>query len=165
MAESRIVSYDPMTKQIHWFFHRHEDDKRVDVHEHVYNFLNHLILHCPEENFKMTRYYGYYSNKNRPLREKIYKLYGKIKKKRKIKTSEERKKLLKRKRDDLKYRCHMIQSYCKDPILCTCGEIMKSCGQYNPFEGGKRNDRRYRNKSIRSMGKLERGRDIGVLRS
>ena len=77
---------------------------------------------------------------------------------------EERKKLLKRKLDDLKYRCHMIKSYYKDPILCTCGEIMKPDGQYNPFEGGKKNDRRYRNKSIRSMGKLERGRNIGVPR-
>lgn len=73
MAESRIVSYDPMTKQIHWFFHRHKDDKRVDVHEHVYNFLNHLILHCPEENFKMTRYYGYYSNNDARIKTVLMK--------------------------------------------------------------------------------------------
>lgn len=92
MAESRIVSYDPATKRIHWFYHRHEDDKRIDVYEHVYNFLNNLILHCPEENFKMTRYYGFYSNKNRPLLEKIYELYGKVKKRRRIKTTKERKK-------------------------------------------------------------------------
>jgi hypothetical protein len=24
----------------------------------------------------------------------------------------------------------MIQSYCKDPILCTCGEVMKPNGEY-----------------------------------
>lgn len=165
MAESRIVSYDPSSKQIHWFYNRHKNDKRVDVHEHVYDFLNRLILHCPEKNFKMTRYYGFYSNKCKPLLEKIYELYSKKVKKRKIKTSQERKKLLKKKLDDLKYRCHMIQSYCKDPILCSCGEIMKPSGQYNPFEGGKKNDRRYRNRSIRGMGKLERGRDIRVLRT
>ena len=122
----------------------------------VYNFLNHLILQCPEKNFKMTRYYGFYSNKCRPLLEKIYELYGKKAKRRKIKISQERKKLLKKKLDDLKYRCHMIQSYCKDPILCSCGEVMKPSGQYNPFEGGKKNDRRYRNRSIRGMGQLKR---------
>lgn len=26
MAESRIVEYNPHTKQIHWFYHRHQDD-------------------------------------------------------------------------------------------------------------------------------------------
>lgn len=40
----------------------------------------------------------------------------------------------------------MIQSYCKNPILCTCDDVMKPNGEYNPFEGGKPNDRRYRNK-------------------
>lgn len=89
MTESRIVSYNPTTKRIHWFYHIH-DDKRIDVHEHVYNFLNNLILHCPEENFKITRYYGFYSNKNMPLLEKIYEFYGKVKKRRRIKTSKEK---------------------------------------------------------------------------
>ncbi|WP_187117137.1 transposase [Candidatus Stoquefichus massiliensis] len=62
----------------------------------VYNFLHHLILHCPEKNFKMTRYYGFYSNKSRPLLERIYELYGKKVKIRKIKTSQERKKTSKK---------------------------------------------------------------------
>lgn len=110
----------------------HEDDKRVDVHEHVHDFLHHLILHCPEKNFKMTKYYGFYSNKCKLLLEKIYELYIKKAKRRKIKTSHERKKILKQKLDTLKYHCNMIQSYCKDPILCSCGEIMKPSGQYNP---------------------------------
>ena len=29
------------------------------------NFINNLILHCPDENFKMVRYYGFYSNRNK----------------------------------------------------------------------------------------------------
>lgn len=39
MAESRIVEYNPDTKQVHWYYHRHEDDERVDVIEHVYSFI------------------------------------------------------------------------------------------------------------------------------
>jgi len=39
MAESRIVAYNPQTKQIHWFYHRHKDDERIDVHEHVCSFI------------------------------------------------------------------------------------------------------------------------------
>ena len=49
---------------IHWFYHRHEDNKRVDVRESVYSFLNKVLMHCPEKNFKMVRYYGFYSNKS-----------------------------------------------------------------------------------------------------
>ena len=29
---------------IHWFYHRHEDNKRVDVTESVYSFLNKVLL-------------------------------------------------------------------------------------------------------------------------
>ena len=53
---------------LHWFYHRHEDNKRVDVRESVYSFLNKVLMHCPEKNFKMVRYYGFYSNKS----EKTY---------------------------------------------------------------------------------------------
>ena len=85
MAESRIVHYNPKTKQIHWFYHRHQDNQRVDVHEHVYDFIKKVIIHCPNENFKMTRYYDFYSNKFKPTIEKIYELYGrKVKKKSKL---------------------------------------------------------------------------------
>ena len=157
MAESRIVSYNEKTKQIHWYYHKHEDDTRVDVHQHVQYFLNDLILHCPDENFKMTRYYGFYSNRYRPTLDKIYEIYG-IKKKRKLKTTKERKEIIKKKCEALKYRCNMIQSYQKDPILCSCGSQMVYSYTYNPFEGGISNDRRYREDCIRKSRRLERGR-------
>lgn len=158
MAESRIINYNEKTKQIHWFYNKHEDGERVDVHQHVYYFLNDLVLHCPEENFKMTRYYGFYSNRYKPTLDKIYDLYG-IKKKRKLKTWKQRKTIYKKKIEEFKYRCHMIQSYQRDPIRCSCGDIIKYSHTYNPFEGGKPNDRRYREDSIKRSWRLDRRRN------
>lgn len=143
IAESRIIKYEDDKKMIRWWYNRHEDEKYVEVYEPVEQFLNNLILHCPDENFKMVRYYGFYSNKNKPLLEKIYALYG-IEKKKHIKNIKERKKELKRKLEHFKYRTHMIESYAKDPLLCTCGAIMKYEYTYDPFEGGTPNDRHYR---------------------
>ena len=153
MAESRIVEYNPQTKQIHWFYNRHEDDERVDVHEHVYSFIQKVIRHCPNENFKMTRYYGFYSNKYKPMLDNIYELYGK-KKKRKLRTLKQRKEIYKNKINKLKYRYHMIKSYSKDPIRCKCGELMLYAYSYNPFEGGISNDRRYREKCLNEVRRL-----------
>ena len=153
MAESRIVEYNPDTKMIHWFYNRHEDDERIDVKEHVYCFLQKVILHCPNENFKMTRYYGYYSNRFRSSLDKIYELYG-IKRKKHIKNTKERKEIYKKKINELKYRSHMIKSYSKDPLLCKCGELMIYSYSYNPFEGGTVNDRQYRQKCLHELRRL-----------
>lgn len=110
MTESKIVEYNPKTKQIYWFYHRHADDERIDVHEHVYSFIQKVIRHCPNENFKMTRYYDYYSNKFKPALDRIYELYGR-KKQKKIKTSKQRRKIYKNNINRLKYRCQIYESY------------------------------------------------------
>ena len=52
-------------KMIRWWYNRHEDEKYIEVYESAENFINNLILHCPDENFKMVRYYGFYSNRNK----------------------------------------------------------------------------------------------------
>lgn len=91
MAENHIIKYEDDKKIIKWWYNRHEDEEYVEVYEKVEDFINNLILHCPDENFKMIRYYGFYSNKNKPLLEKVYELYG-IKKKKHIKNLKERKK-------------------------------------------------------------------------
>ncbi len=71
----------------------------------------------------MVRYYGFYSNRNKKLLEKIYELYD-IKKKKRIRNLKE-KKYLKNKLDHLKYRTHMIESFQKNTLLCSCGNLMK----------------------------------------
>lgn len=100
-------------------------------------------------------YYGFYSLKNRKLLEKVYKLYDrKIKKH--VKNIKQRKIELKNKLNKLKYRTHMIQSYERDPLLCSCGSPMKFEVSYNPFEGGTPNDRHYREKCLISSRNLAR---------
>lgn len=91
MAENHIIKYEDDKKIIKWWYNRHEDEEYVEVYEKVEDFINNLILHCPDENFKMVRYYRFYSDKNKPLLEKVYELYG-IKKKKHIKNLKERKK-------------------------------------------------------------------------
>lgn len=163
MAESRIVEYNPQNKTIKWFYHDHKDEQRKDMYQHIHTFLHNLILHCPEQNFKMTRYYGFYSNKNKDVLETIYTLYGN-KKKKPIKNTKQRKKLLKKKLEQLHYRTHMIQSYQRDPILCSCGTTMEYSYSYNPLVGGLINDRQYREKCLTNTRRLDRRRTTSLLR-
>lgn len=155
MAQSRIINYHPTTKQIHWFYDDHKTKERVEVKEHVHTFLNNLILHCPEENFKMVRYYGFYSNKSKKLLNHVYELVG-SKKRVPIKNWKERKKDIEEKLKKLTYRNHRITCFNKDPILCKCGKLMTYVESYNPFEGGGINDRRYRESCLRQINELRR---------
>ena len=147
MAESRIVKYDDINKTVHWFYHRHEDDKRIDVIEPVTSFINNVVLHCPERNFKMVRYFGFYANKSLKTYDRMAKLVGK-KLKRKVQYKKERAAAAKINKEKTHFRYYMIQSFQRDPLLCTCGEIMNYAETYDPFEGGIKNDRRYRNGCI-----------------
>ena len=92
MAENRIIKYEDDKKMIRWWYNRHEDEKYIEVYENAENFINNLILHCLDENFKMIRYYGFYSNRNKKLLEKVYELYE-IKNKKHIRNLKERKKI------------------------------------------------------------------------
>lgn len=147
MAESRIVKYDDINKTVHWFYHRHEDDKRIDVIEPVTSFINNVVLHCPERNFKMVRYFGFYANKSSKTYDRMAELVGK-KLKRKVQYKKERAAAAKINKEKTHFRYYMIQSFQRDPLLCTCGEIMNYAETYDPFEGGIKNDRRYRNGCI-----------------
>lgn len=147
MAESRIVKYDDIHKTVHWFYHRHEDEKRIDVIEPVETFINKVILHCPNKNFKMVRYFGFYANKSSTTYDKMAELIGK-KTKKKTQLKKERQAIAKRNKEKTHFRYNMIQSFQRDPLLCSCGEIMVYVETYDPFEGDMKNDRQYRNKCI-----------------
>ena len=54
MAENRIIKYEDDKKMIRWWYNRHEDEKYIEVYERAKNFINNLILHCLDENFKMV---------------------------------------------------------------------------------------------------------------
>lgn len=147
MAESRIVEYNNKTKMIHWFYNRHEDDERVDVTERVEKFIQRVIRHCPDDNFKMTRYYGFYSNRSEKHYNRMAELLAHKKKKKTI-YKKERQAIAKRNIQKTHFRYFMIQSFQRDPLKCRCGSFMQYLETYNPFEGGKKNDIPYKEKCI-----------------
>lgn len=63
IAESRIIKYE--NGKVRFWYQRHEDDKRVEEEIDVEEFIGRIIMHVPERNFKMVRYYGIYSRNNR----------------------------------------------------------------------------------------------------
>lgn len=158
MSESRIVDYNPTTKHIHWYYHRHEDEQRVDMYQHIHTFLNDLLLHCPEKHFKMVRYYGFYSNKNKSTLDTIYEALG-IKKKKAMKIWKQRKEIIKEKKKQYLYRNHMIESYQVDPILCSCGALMTYVESYIPDTGESFSNRKYREECLYDIRRLKRRRD------
>ena len=132
---------------LHWFYHRHEDNKRVDVRESVYSFLNKVLMHCPEKNFKMVRYYGFYSNKSEKTYNRMVELLShKLKRKEELKKA--RRAMIEKRQKELHFRYNMIKSFLRDPLLCECGEIMEYQESYDPFDGDDKNDRNYRNRKI-----------------
>ena len=163
MAESRIVEYNDTTKMIHWFYNRHEDDKRIDVTERVERFIQKVIRHCPDENFKMTRYYGFYSNRSTRHYNRMAELLA-HKQKKETQYKKERQAIAKIQIQKTHFRYFMIQSFQRDPIKCRCGMIMNYAETYNPFEGGRKNDIPYKERCIYTS-KYLRSQTISARRS
>ncbi len=59
IATSRIDNYDGDLVTFH--YNRHEDNKLIYETVPVLDFMQRLIRHIPEKNFKMIRYYGIYA--------------------------------------------------------------------------------------------------------
>ena len=59
IATSRIDKYDGNNVTFHYT--RHEDDKTIEECIPAMDFIKRLIIHIPEKNFKMLRYYGIYA--------------------------------------------------------------------------------------------------------
>ena len=73
IALKRIDSYDG--EQVTFHYNRHEDGVFVRTTIPVLDFMQLLIQHIPEWNFKMTRYYGIYARHRKsdpPLRRAIH---------------------------------------------------------------------------------------------
>ena len=74
MAQSRIIDYDG--SYVTYYYERHEDGKRIEEKVHAYEFIEKLIMHIPDKNFKVVRYYGIYAKKHKHS-DKIFKLLNK----------------------------------------------------------------------------------------
>lgn len=63
IAESRILKYDGTN--VTYKYTRHEDNKTIIETVHAYEFIKKIIIHIPEKNFKMIRYFGLYSRRSK----------------------------------------------------------------------------------------------------
>lgn len=149
MAESRITDYNTDTNTVSWYYNDHTDEQRHDITEPATSFINKLIIHIPNKHFRTVRYFGFYANAAQEKLSKIHELLGS-----KNKTT---KQLRHKKREEalnkLKFRTHLIDSYNRDPIKCSCGNTMIYSGSYEPLKGEK-NDRPYREKCLNEMREL-----------
>lgn len=104
MAQSRIINYDGT--YVTYYYERHEDGKRIEEKVHAYEFIKRLILHIPNKNFKVVRYYGIYAKTHKQA-DKIFKLLNKSQ-------IEIRNQLR-------KWNLSIELSFGYDPTICDCG--------------------------------------------
>lgn len=111
MAQSRILDYDGQF--LTFFYDRHEDNKRITEKIHAFDFIKRLIIHIPDEQFKMIRYYGLYS------KEYIHSslLY--------LMDSREKRNF---RRKHAHWRARLLLAFGIDPLYCTCGNKMDLIG-------------------------------------
>lgn len=89
IAENRIIDYDG--KRVTFWYERHEDNKRVEETLEAEEFIGKLLMHVPDRQFKMVRYYGVYSRRSKKKAKQIMKSKNKVMKKSNIaKTFEDR---------------------------------------------------------------------------
>ncbi|WP_315673281.1 transposase [Clostridium sp. 19966] len=107
IAESKILDYDGETVTLCYI--RHGDNKKVIEKVSVYEFIKNLIIHIPEKQFKMVRYYGIYSRRNRH-KNKFFMLINE-------KLKQEYRKLR-------KWEYRIMKAFGVDPLRCKCGALM-----------------------------------------
>lgn len=104
MAQSRIIDYDGT--YVTYYYERHEDGKRIEEKLHAYEFIKRLILHIPNKNFKVVRYYGIYAKTHKQA-DKIFKLLNKSQ--------------IKIRNQLRKWNLSIELSFGYDPTICDCG--------------------------------------------
>lgn len=107
MAQSRILNYDG--NFVTFYYERHEDNQRVEETISVFEFIKKLIIHIPNEHFKVVRYYGIYAKQHKHS-SKIFKMLSQ--------TQVEIRQQLR------KWRLSMELSFGYDPTKCSCGNFM-----------------------------------------
>lgn len=158
ISEKRILEYNRDSKIVHWFYERHEDNKRIDVIEPAIDFLKRLIIHIPDNYFNMVRHYGFYAPKNRERLDHLHQLLGKQRNKY-VLSKQERKQKLQCALNRLKFRSHCLDTFNRDVLKCSCGQQLVYVETYCPFQGGnQKNDQHYRRVCIDEMYSLQKRR-------
>lgn len=114
MAQSRILDYDGQF--VTFYYDRHEDNKRVTEKIHAFDFIKRLIIHIPDEQFKMIRYYGLYA-KEYIHSSLLYRMDSKEKKSFRRRHSH--------------WRARLLLAFGIDPLCCSCGKRMELIGIFN----------------------------------
>ena len=76
MAESRLPKFDKKQRIVTWYYDDHKTGDRVIVEEPSMELIKKLILHVPDENFKMVRYYGFYHPKQSDILDIVQQHFG-----------------------------------------------------------------------------------------
>ena len=109
IAESRILKYDG--KNVTYKYTRHEDNKVVIETVNVYEFIKKVIIHIPEKNFKMIRYFGIYARRSKKKNNFIKMLDEKI---------------IKIRKSVAKWEYRILASFGVDPCKCQkCNTTMR----------------------------------------
>jgi hypothetical protein len=112
IAQSRITHYDG--NSVTFTYTPHGSDELVTETLSAFDFIKKLIIHIPDKNFKMIRYYGFYSIKSSKHEQYL----------RRIKRIDQS--LLRFYRTIYKsWRKRIFQSFLRDPARCICGELME----------------------------------------
>lgn len=114
MANSRIINYDGHT--VTYFYERHEDGKRVVVSLPAFDFIKKLIIHIPDRQFKMVRYYGIYAHATQNSKDLIM-----------LTSSFHRVRIKKHSN----WRFNIALSFNYDPLACSCGHTMSILDIYH----------------------------------
>lgn len=101
IAESRIIDYNG--EEVTYYYERHEDGKRVEKTVDALEFIKKIMIHIPEKQFKMIRYYGIYAKRAKP-RKKLIKMVSD-----KVKEYKEKAR---------KWRLRIMKSFGHDPLDC-----------------------------------------------
>jgi len=107
MAQSRITNYDG--EHVTFYYENHENGERVEETIHVFEFIKKLIIHIPDECFKMIRYYGLYAKKHK-FSNLIFKMLNDIQ--------------IEIRQSLRKWRLSIELSFGYDPLQCSCGKFM-----------------------------------------
>lgn len=118
IAQSRIEDYDYDLNFVWWHYIDHQTKERVDVFDSTVDFMKKLMIHIPDENFKMVRYLGAYTSRKKKLSACIRKTLSKAR-------EWIRKKLT-------SYREFRKESTGIDPLLCSCGHVMEFVESFFP---------------------------------
>ncbi len=119
ISESRITNVDYINHTVTYFYVPHEDDHieylklkkgRQYVTESVYAFIEKLIIHIPDKNFHVIRYFGFYSNRTTMDSSVFDSLYAKTEII-----------ILKAKS---RWVNHLLSEFKFNPLLCHCGSKM-----------------------------------------